>query len=170
MSLVLPTSVPVEGTRRAVFIEGGVADKENVTVSEVESGDDISCYITTTGVNLSEDQAVIVDGRLCSSQDLEAPGRDSVTLELQYVYNLDTPASDEARLGLTRGTAGTIVLFYQKSEDEDDYQTGDWYRAVDVSAGKQRPMPVEQNAMDRIAQKMFVRSKVTDFCQLVSGS
>lgn len=170
MSLVLPASVPVEGTRRVVFIEGGVADKDAITLGEVNSGDNISCYVTTTGVNLTEDTATIVDGRLCSSQDLESEGRDTVTLELQYVFNLETPSDDEARLALTRGATGTIVLFYQKPEEEDSFATGDWYRAVDVTAGKQRPMPVEANAVDRIAQKLLVRSKVTDFQQIVPGS
>lgn len=170
MSLVLPASVPVEGTRRVVFIEGGVPNLAAITVGAANGGDQLSCYITGQGVNLSEDTAVIKDGRLCSSQDLEAEGRDTVTVELTYVFNLNEPTDDEARLALPRGVSGTLVLFYQKDEEEATFSIGDWYRAIDVTAGKQRPMAPEENAVDRIMQKMFTRSTITDFRQLVAGS
>jgi hypothetical protein len=170
MSMVLPASVPVEGTRRVVFIEGGVSDVTEITLAEVESGDNISCYVTGSGWQPTGDQAVITDSRLCTTQDLQRGGRKTKGLTLQYTYNLGTPEDDEARLALTEGASGVIVNVLQKPEDEDDIEVGDWYEAWPVTLGEQNPMPPETNAIDRISQVAFVTGEVYRFGQIVSGS
>lgn len=170
MSLTLPASVSVEGTRRLVFIPGGVADVEAITLPEVESGDNVSCYVTGNGWQPSGDQAVIQDPRLCSSQDFERPGRKTKSLTIQYTYNLGTPSDDEARLALVEGTEGVFVNVLQKPEDEDDIEVGDWYEAWPGTLGEQMPMPPETNAIDRITQRVFVTGTVAKFHQIVAGS
>lgn len=170
MAVDLPASVSVEGTRRVVFIEGGVADIDNITITEVDSGDNVSCYITGSGWQPSRDQQVIADPRLCSSQDFERPGRKSASLTLQYTYNLGTPADDEARLALVEGASGVLVNVLQKPEDDEDIEVGDWYEAWPVSLGEQQPLPPEANSVDRINQRAFVTGPVSAISQIVSGS
>jgi hypothetical protein len=170
VTLVLPASVPVEGTRRVVFIEGGVADIEEITIGEIESGEDVSCYVTASGWQPSGDQAVITDARLCSTQDLQRGGRKTKGLSLQYTYNLADPTDDEARLALTEGASGVIVNVVQKSEDEDVVEIGDWYEAWPVTLGEQMLMPPETNAIDRLSQIAFVTGDVFRFGQVVAGS
>lgn len=170
MSMVLPASVPVEGTRRVVWIPGGVADINAITIGEVASGTDVSCYITGAGWQPTGDQAVIPDPRLCTSQDLERAGRKTKSLTIQYVYNLNEPTDDEARIDLVEGTAGVLVNVLQKPEDEDEIAIGDWYQGWPVSLGEQMPMPPETNAVDRLSQKCFVTGAVSSIEQLVAGS
>jgi hypothetical protein len=170
MSLVLPASVPVEGTRRVVFIEGGVADVEEITLTEIESGDNISCYVTGNGWQPTGDQAIIPDARLCSTQDFQRGGRKTKGLTLQYTYNLNDPTDDEARLALLEGASGVLVNILQKPEDEDEIEVGDWYEVWPVTLGEQMPMPPETNAIDRISQIAFVTGTVYRFGQIVAGS
>ena len=168
MSMTLPASVPVEGTRR-VYSLPAVADINAIKLSEFEAGTFIGCYVTTSGWVPSQEQATIADGRLCSSQDFERPGRKTKTLSLQYTYNLNEAEDDEARLALAEGTTHVLVNVLQKDEDEDDLAVGDWYEAWPVQAGEQVVMPVETNAVDRITQKQFVRGKVAHFKQIAAS-
>lgn len=170
MSQTIPNAIPTSGTRRAVFIPGGVADKKAITTTEVQSGDNISCYLTRTGFAQGGEQGVIPDSRYCSSQAFEIPGEKQKTLQLTYVFNLDDAQNDVARLALTEGQSGTIVRFFQKDESDDTFEGGDWYDAVDVLAGEQNVIDGEENALDRIQQKMFIRSEWVGFKQLVDDS
>jgi hypothetical protein len=170
MSMVLPASVPVEGTRRVVFIEGGVADLEAITLGEINSGENVSCYLTGTGWQPTRDQQVISDTRLCTTQDLQRPGRKSAGLTIQYTYNVNEPTDDEARLALTEGSEGVLVNIVQKPEDEDSIEVGDWYEAWPVVLGQQQVMPSEANAIDRIQQVAFVTGQVSPLSQVVAGS
>ena len=163
----IPASVPVEGTRRVVFCPT-VADINAITVSEIEAGKLIGCYVTKTGWQPSSDQASIVDGRLCSSQDFEQPGKKTKQLSLQYTFNLGTPEDDEARIALAEGTTGVLVNVLQKEEAEEAFVVGDWYEAWPVKCGEQQVMTVEENAVDRIQQKQFVTGPVAQFKQLVA--
>jgi hypothetical protein len=168
--MVLPASVPVEGTRRVVFIPGDVADITSITLGEVASGVDVSCYLTGDGWQPSGEQAFITDARLCTTQDIQRFGRKTKGLAIRYVYNLNSPEDDEARLGLEEGTDGILVNVLQKDEDEDDFEAGDWYQAWPVTLGEQTPMPPETNAVDRINQQVAVTGRVTGFEQLAAGS
>lgn len=162
-----PEAVPSMGTRRVVIIPTA-ADITKITQAEIAAGKNISCYLTRSGGwNAGGDQAVTSDSRYCSIQDFEQPGTVSRTLEVQYVFNLNTPSDDEARIALERGTTGIAVHFLQLDQDTDVFTTGDWYEAVPIKAGMQMVVPVEDNAVDRIKQKLFVTGEWTDFHQLV---
>lgn len=170
MSLVLPASVPVEGTRRVVFIPGGVDDLNEITLGELTSGTDVSCYLTGDGWQPTGEQAFITDARLCTTQDIQRFGRKTKGLTIRYVYNLNSPEDDEARLALEEGTDGVLVNILQKPEDDEDFEVGDWYQAWPATLGEQLPMPPETNAVDRINQQIAITGKVTGFCQIVAGS
>lgn len=162
-----PSAVPSMGTRRVVFLPA-VADITKITKVEMATGKNLSCYLTRAGGwNPGGDQGTIKDDRLCSIQDFEQPGTESRTLEVQYVFNLGTPAEDEARLALEKGTRGVIVHLMQVDEDSETFETGDWYEAAPVVAGMQMVQAVEDNAVDRIKQKLFVTGPWVDFKQLV---
>lgn len=171
MALTLPAAVPSMGTRRVVFIPGGVANVDAITVAAVTAADNISCYLTRSGGwAATGDQASISDGRYCSIQDFEIPGAKTRGLSLQYTFNLGTPTDDEARLALTEGASGTLVHFLQVDQDAETFATGDWYEAVDVTMGMQNVVAVEDNAVDRISQKAFIRGEWASFKQLVAGA
>lgn len=170
MSMVLPASVPVEGTRRYIWIEGGAADINAITLGELIAGVDVSCYITGDGWQPTGDQAFITDARACTTQDIQRFGRKTKGLAIRYVYNLNEPTEDEARLALAEGSTGDLVSILQKPEEDEDYEVGDWYQAWPSQLGEQMPMPAETNAVDRINQQVAVTGKVTGFCQVVAGS
>lgn len=165
--MVLPASVPVDGTRRVIFINTA-ANADAVTVVEANAGVELGCYLTGDGWVPAGEQATIVDGRLCSTQDFEQPGRKSKQLSTRYVFNLQNPTDDLARLTLSEGTTGILLNVLQKPEAEGDTITDDdWYEAWPIKAGEQMVMAAEANAVDRIEQKLFVTGEVSKFKQFV---
>lgn len=170
MVLRLPAAVPSMGTRRVVFIPGTVANIEAITVTEITAGENISCYLTRqNGWAPTGDQAVINDGRYCSAQDFELPGTKTRTLSVQYTFNLNEPLDDEARLALTEGVEGVLVHLMQLDEDAETFTAGDFYEAVPVRMGMQSVVAVEDNAVDRIQQKAFIRGEWVSFKELVTA-
>lgn len=168
MSQTIPKGIKTAGTRRVLFVQGGVADKNAITVTEAAAAKNVSCYLTQ--FNQTADQATIQDRRYCSSQVFEIPGEKTKSLQVSYTFNLDEPTEDQARLTLTEGTRGTLIRFLQKDEDDTTFDTGDWYDAVDVEAGEQIVIDGEDNALDRIQQKLFIQSEWAPFKQVVAGS
>lgn len=165
----LPAAVPSMGTRRVVFLPT-VADIEAITLTEVTAAENISCYLTRSGGwQATGEQAAIADARYCSVQDFELPGAETRTLALQYTFNLGLPTADEARIALERGTVGILAHFLQIDQDEETFAVGDWYEAVPVQMGMQNVVAVEDNAVDRINQKAFIRGPWTSFKQLVAA-
>lgn len=169
MSMTIPSAIRTAGTRRVLFVPGGVADLNAITVTEALAAENVSCYLSGAGFELAGEQGSIPDRRYCSSQVFEIPGEKTKTLQLTYVFNLDEPTEDEARLALTEGTAGTIIRFLQKDEGDDTFAASDWYDAVNIVAGEQVPIDGEENAVDRIRQKAFIRSEWAAWKQLVAA-
>ena len=167
--MVLPASVPVDGTRRVIYVPT-VADPAAVTVAEANGGTPIAGYVTGDGWTPGGDQATIPDPRLQSSQDFERPGRKTKTLSIRYVYNLNSPEDDQARITLAEGTTGYLLNVLQKPEEDGDEITAeDWYEAWPIQAGEQYVMPAEANAIDRIEQKTFVTGRVEKFRQFAAA-
>lgn len=170
MAQVIPKSVKTGGTRRVIFVEGGVADKAAIAKTEADAAENVSCYLSRQGgFEQGGEQQTIADDRYCSSQSFEVPGTKQKTLQVQYVFNLNEPTEDAARLTLTEGTKGTIIRFFQKDEDDESFEVGDWYDAVDVECGEQVVVEGEDNAVDKIRQKLFVQSVWEPFKQLVTA-
>lgn len=171
MVLRLPAAVPSMGTRRVVFIPGTVANMEAITVAEITAGENISCYLTRqNGWAPTGEQAVINDSRYCSAQDFELPGTKTRTLSVQYTFNLGEPTDDEARIALVEGAEGVLVHLMQLDEDAETFAADDYYEAVPVRMGMQSVVAVEDNAVDRIQQKAFVRGEWVSFKKLVAGA
>lgn len=168
MSQTIPKGIKTAGTRRVLFVQGGVANKAAITKAEATAAKNVSCYLTQ--FNQTADQAAIQDRRYCSSQVFEIPGEKTKSLQVSYTFNLDEPTEDEARITLTEGSRGTLIRFLQKDESDDTFDTGDWYDAVDVECGEQIVIDGEENALDRIQQKMFIQSQWEPFKQLVAGA
>lgn len=170
MVQTIPKGVKTAGTRRVIFVQGGVADKSKITKTEADAAKNVSCYLTRQGgFEQGGEQQTVTDDRYCSSQSFEIPGSKQKTLQVQYVFNLNEPTEDEARLALQEGTKGTIIRFFQKDEEDDSFDVGDWYDAVDVECGEQIPVEGEENAVDKIRQKLFVQSVWEPFKQLVAA-
>lgn len=170
MVQTIPKSVKTGGTRRVIFVEGGVANKAAITKVEADAAENVSCYLSRQGgFEQGGEQQTIADDRYCSSQSFEVPGTKQKTLQVQYVFNLGEPTEDVARLTLTEGTKGTIIRFFQKDEDDDTFDVGDWYDAVDVECGEQVVVEGEDNAVDKIRQKLFIQSVWQPFKQLVAA-
>ncbi len=167
MSQTIPKGVKTAGTRRGIFVPGGVADLNAITVAEALSGDNVSCYLKT--VNQTADQASIQDRRWCSSQVFEIPGEKTKSLQIEYTFNLGEPGEDVARLALTEGTRGTFIRFLQKDEASTTFAEGDWYDAVNVECGEQNVIEGDTNEVDRISQKLFIQSEWVPFKQLVGA-
>lgn len=165
MSMTIPSARTTAGSRRAVFIPGGVADLDAITLAEMSSGENVSCYLTV--FNKTAEQAAIQDRRWCSSEVFEIPGEKTKTLQLTYVTNLHDPSEDRARLALAEGAFGTLVRVLQKDEDESTFEGGDFYDAVNILTGEQNVIEGEDNALDRIIQKEFIRSRWSGIKQLV---
>jgi|GEM_PF-6524561 hypothetical protein len=168
MSLITPTAVPSMGTRRVIAIPTA-ADLKALKLSEINAAANISCYLTRSGGWApTKEQASIPHQPYCSSQDFEIPGAKTRQLMLQYTFNLDDPTSDVARIELEEGTSLILVHVLQKDEDDEDFAAGDWYEAVPVLMGEQNVVPMEDNALDRIQQKAFVRGQWTGLHQLLA--
>lgn len=162
-----PASVPVDGNTKVV-IAPTVADQDAITVAEATGAGvtDISAYLTSDGWAPTGDQGSIVDSRLATTQDFEQPGRKTgVGLTIRYVFNLEVPADDEARLALIEGTKGVAIKRTQKPYG-DALAADDWYEAWPFTAGEQKVMAAEANAVDRIEQKLFITGPVTRFAQI----
>lgn len=171
MTRTIPAGVPSQGTRRVVLITGVVADIDAITVAEVTSGKDLSCYLMRqNGLTESLTQNKINDGRFCSAQDFQVFGTKSKEMSLAYSFNLADPTDDEARLALPEGTRGILVVLYQVDEDSETFAADDWYKATPIQAGEQHIPAVEDNAMDRIEQQLAVTGSWTDLKQLVAGA
>lgn len=162
-----PASVPVDGNVKVSFLSA-VADPAAVTVAEATAGTDISKYLTGDGWAPTGDQGSIVDSRLAVAQDFEQPGRKTgIGLTIRYVFNLGDPTSDAARLALTEGTQGYVILGLQKDPDTD-WVADDFYELRPVTLGEQKVLPPEANAVDRIEQKVFITGPIERFNQLTA--
>jgi len=169
MSNPIPAAVPVDGTRRSIFIPGDVANINAITLAEIQSGIDIENYITSDGRATSGEQAVIEDNRHGSSQTFELGGRKARSITLTYTFNLANPDEDEARIALAEGTQGVLVEVLQVDEDAD-LAASDWYEADVVTCGEQNVVATAVNALDRISQRMFRRGRTVRFKQLAAGA
>lgn len=169
MALNQPASVPVDGyTKVAILTTAADTAAVKLTEANAVSTTDVSCYLTGDGWVTTGDQGTITDSRLCSTQDYEQPGRKTgVGLTVRYTFNLEEPTDDEARLALEEGTKGIAVKRVQKPA-EDAFAVGDWYEAWPFTAGEQKVLPPEANAVDRIEQKLFITGPVQRFKQIVA--
>lgn len=160
MTMPIPASVSTNGTVRAVFL-ATVADITSPTLTEIGAASalDFSCYATGDGVSAETSEQNIEDARLCSKAVYEAPGDRTDTLEITYVFNPLVPTSDEARLELTEGRKGYILLRWAV-DTETAFGAGDIGDLYPVTLGAQRKNNPTRNSVHKITQKCFVTGAV----------
>lgn len=155
-------STPADGMLKVVVLTT-VANIDAITVTEANAvtGKDLSCYLTADGLNISVEEAAIVDERLCSRQVFEKRGRKTHGLELTYIDNTNSEDSTEndAADTLEEGTQH-VVLVRRGKAFEDPFVAGDIYNAYPIEAGIQRPVPLEANSVIKTVQKLFISSDV----------
>lgn len=158
----VPASVPADGNLMALFVPA-LADPANPTVGELQGGTvvDLSCYLTSDGLQPGGDEQNVPDPRLCTRQDFERPGRFTDTLELRYIYRPQEPASptNKAYSTLVQSVQGYVVTRWGLPYETAIAAT----QIVDVypvQAGVQRKQPPEANSVFRVNQKMFVTGVV----------
>jgi hypothetical protein len=156
----IPTAVTTNGSMLALFVET-LADYTAPTVAELTAGSviDLTCYLTGDGLTTETTENNVEDPRLCSQQIYEARGDFTNTLELTYVFNPASPADDEARLGLPRGTAGYIAIRWAR-EHGLAVAADQEFDVYPVEMGEQRKQTPARNSVHRIMQKPFVVGEV----------
>ena len=155
-------STPADGNV-AVWVVPAIADTTKPKLTEVSaaSGEDLSCYLTSDGYNPSVDQQVIEDGRLCSTETYEQPGRTSRGLEVTYIDNTNSEneaTSNKAKETLVPGSVHYVVVRRGKAFDEP-FAAGDKVTVTPVKAGVYNDLPPEANSVLKTSQKLFIIEK-----------
>jgi hypothetical protein len=158
-----PPSVGAEDNLRIKFVTT-IADVTAPTVTEWESGQDITYSLTPDGWQPTQDQAVTVDDRLTLAQALERPGKKTKSLTLRYVYGGATePAADE----LVEGTAGYFMV-RPGIANETAGTAAQKVTIWPVLTGEQVEEAPPANGVFTISQKCFVTGAVVQRVALVA--
>lgn len=161
MTSPIPTAVNTNGTVKALWVETIADYLAGPTVAELTAGTvvDLSCYLTGDGLSTETTENNVEDPRLCSKQIYEARGDFTNTLELTYVFNPASAINDEARLALTPGAQGFIVLRWAM-DFETAIAANQEVDVYPVEMGQQRKQTPGRNGVHRITQKPFVIGEV----------
>lgn len=164
-----PASVPADGNLRVAYLPT-IADPQFPQLTELNAITtvDISCYITAEGFQPALEEQVITDDRLCSRATYEQPGRWQKTMTLSYVYNLLSPADNDAYLALTYLTVGFVVARWQ-APYETDWADGDLLDVYPIKCGKQMKNQPTANSVLTVTQKLFITGESIDDA-VVGGS
>lgn len=150
-------STPADGNVKVV-VATAVADPSAPTVAELEAATDISCYLTPDGFSFAQDQAVITDDRLCSTQTFSKAGRKSYTLTLTGIDN--TNSDNEAEYNefvetLAEGSPRVVYARYGLPY-EDDFAASQKVRVIPIDVGAKTEMAPEANSVLRAMVNTFV--------------
>ncbi len=126
----------------------------------------LECFITADGLNLSADEGTVDNAVLCDTEDYELPGRSKWNLELTMQRHIAV-VDDKPYQSIKRGSTGFIVIRYGLPYTTA-YVAAQSVRVHTVTAGAQRPLPIEREAVVRYMQKMFV-SGASDADALVAA-
>jgi hypothetical protein len=155
-----PASVPADGNLAVLWVTT-IADPDNPTQGELNAASvvDLSCYIIGDGFTPTIDEQVVTDNRLCSTQTFEQPGRFTEGLSVSYVYNIDSPGDDEARLALPRATSGFLVCRWGIPYDQA-FAADDVVDVWPAKVGVPSKMPPTANGILSIMQRVFMTGAV----------
>ncbi len=160
--MTTPASAPSDGRTRVDWVPT-IADPAAPSAAILNGASTIqlAAYLTPDGYAPADDESVIADQRLSSTEDFERPGRVTSSLALTYIYRgQDGAAADnKAWTTLKKGTAGFIVVRRGKTHDTA-YAAADVVTVYPVTCGVQMEAPPEANSIDRVSQKMFVTGTV----------
>lgn len=150
-------STPADGNVKVVLATA-LADPNAPTIAELDAAVDISCYLTPDGFAFAQEQAVITDDRLCSTQTFNKGGRKSYTLTLTGIDN--TNSDNEAEFNqfvdtLVEGSSLTVVARYGVPYEEA-YAAAQTVRVIPIDVGAKTEMAPEANSVLRATVNTFV--------------
>lgn len=163
-------STPADGNVKVVLATA-LADPSAPTVAELEAAVDISCYLTPDGFAFAQEQAVITDDRLCSTQTFNKGGRKSYTLTLTGIDN--TNSDNEAQYNefvdtLVEGSSLVAVARYGIPYEEP-YAAGQTVRVIPIDVGAKTELAPEANSVLRATVNTFV-SGPSELVKVAGGS
>lgn len=150
-------STPYDGNFKAVIV-ATLADAQKPSAAILTAGDDLSCYFTGDGLQITVDEAAITDERMCSRSTFEKRGRKTHGVQTTYVDNTNSVANQSSNLAtetLEEGTVGYLVT-RRNVAYEEPLKAGDKVRVYPFEAGFQAEVPGEANSVTRITQKLFI--------------
>lgn len=151
-------STPADGNTRTYWVPA-IADIMHPRTSELEAGENISCYITLGGFAFSTEQAKISDPRECSAQDYEAAGRESVSDESAQV--IDNTNSPYEKLGMNRAvellTQGSDGYWVRRRGLPADTPWADGQKVTVIQAqiGRKQLVAGDENSVTRSTIPFF---------------
>lgn len=153
-------AVPADGNVLALLVTT-IADTANPTVDELTALTvvDISCYLTSDGLNPSLSEQTISDERLCSTATYEQPGRSQRSLSVTYIDNTNTGDANDCKETLVPGTDLYLVLrrgIAYSTAVAASQVVSVW----PITAGQYDDMPPEANSVLKTRQKLFVTGAV----------
>lgn len=164
-----PASVISDGMVKVAWVTA-IASLSAPTAAELTAGTtkDLSCYLTDAGWEPAVNEDTATDNRLCSTQNFTAPGRETTTLPLLYVYNPDSPSDDVARLTLTYQATGFIVVRWGV-DYETAFAAADVVDVYPVKLGRQMKQAATANTPLTIAQTAYVRAPGVEYDAVVAA-
>lgn len=154
-------STPADGRIRTVIVNT-LADPDAPTVTELNGGVDISCYITLGGFAFTTSQATITDQRECTDQDYQTPGRKSISdASITVIDNTNSELEEESNKAVTamaEGTTGYIVR-RRGLPAADAWETGQTVSVIPVIFGEKQMVAQEENSVQRSQIPFFVTSE-----------
>lgn len=154
-------STPADGNIKTVIVTT-LANPEAPTITELQGGTDISCYIALGGFAFTPSQSTISDQRECSDQDYQRPGRKSISdASITVIDNTNSPLAEEyneAVEAMTEGTTGYIVR-RRGLPASTDWAADQTVTVIPVIFGEKQPVAPDENSVQRSQIPFFVTGK-----------
>lgn len=165
-------STPADGRMKTVFVKT-LANTEAPTVTELEGGTDISCYIQLGGFNFAPSQASISDQRECAEQDFQRPGRKTVSdTSITVIDNTngEYKESNAAVEALAEGAEGYIVRRRGLPASEA-WAADQTVTVIPVICGEKQLVTASENTVQYSTIPLFVTSEwYTETATVSAGS
>ena len=164
-------AVPADGNVKVLLVPA-IADTSAPTVSELTGATvvDISCYLTSDGLNPSLNEQTITDERLCSRQTYEQPGRSQRSLDVAYIDNTNTADPNEAKETLVPGQPQYLVIRRGIAYEDAIAATTQKVSVWPIKPGQYNEMPPEANSVLKTGQKLFVTGQVQIDVAVAAGA
>lgn len=165
-------STPSDGNV-ATWLVPTIANPAAPTVTELNAGVDVSCYLTKDGFALTVDQATITDERLCSTEVFAQPGSKTYSLSITGIDN--TNSSNEATFNelvdtLVEGTSQYLVRRRGIPFDTAFAATTQKVTVIPFKAGVKQDVPPEANSVTRSTWTGFVTGPVRTEVAVAAGA
>lgn len=162
MVLTLGTEVPstpADGLVNTIWVPS-IKNIQKPTAAEINTGTDLSNYVTLGGWSCSPSQDSISDQRENSAQDYENPGRKKISgPSIEVIDNNNTSHSTQnaAMETLIEGAEGYFVRRYGKQTDQT-FVAGDLVNVYAVRIGMRAKVAIAANSVLRSKVNFSVRA------------